>query len=700
MSDYISDSLKKFKEKKDNCLKYIDDVEAVYNDYLQDFPPSKEEEESKNKSSKTSNSSEFSLDKLGIGNFLDQLKNLRNKISTETLKIMIAGQFKAGKSTSLNALLECDVLPAYSTPCTAVITEIYYAEKPKAVIEFKPDIKEIPDDLCEKAAKHINRHKPNVPPITIDATGTSLDEIEDFRNELENYLVIPMSDKNQEDSVVESPYKLCQLYWPLELSKQGVVIIDSPGLNENQARTDTTLRYLREADMIFHVLSAQQCYGLADKSFVEQVKIVSSETPLLFMVNRFDQLNNDRERDRVKDYVRKIVSPQSTYDMEGVFFLSAQEALDGKLEHDDSKLNSSGFVDFEKKVADIINRERGKIKLGNIKVLNEKLNSIITDELPNLKTLLCKTAEELAKKLKNNEKEFKKLDEIIRRMEQTVSKGISRIERDVKGSLNNTVSDFISYDLKKVIDDTSFNISIFNKKEDSEKAGKIIGKAVDTALTNLMTEWSTTELTQIVNEEIKDIQDQIEYDLSRFSEGIAAIRKDFNLTTSQGLSFSEAGLDNFIAAGLAGGALGGIAGGIGAFVASRLLCLIGGPAGIILGLGSAIVAGLLAIFNASGAEDDFKKNAFNQIRDHLQSQKSEICDTAAKEVITKFESGTKDLVVKHKEEIEKIKSPILKAIEEAKQEEKIRMQKAEKLDVYVKRLNETLKIGKNLVNSL
>ena len=104
MSDYISDSLKKFKEKKDNCLKYIDDVEIVYNDYLQEFPPSKEEEaESKNKPSQTSNSSEFNLDKLGIGNFLEQLKNLRNKISTETLKIMIAGQFKAGKSTSLNA---------------------------------------------------------------------------------------------------------------------------------------------------------------------------------------------------------------------------------------------------------------------------------------------------------------------------------------------------------------------------------------------------------------------------------------------------------------------------------------------------------------------------------------------------------------------------------------------------------------------
>jgi len=698
MSDYISDSLKKFKEKKDNCLKYIDEVEAVYNDYLQDFPPSKEDE-SDNKSH-TSNSSEFSSEKLGIGNFIDQLKNLRNKISTETLKIMIAGQFKAGKSTSLNALLECDVLPAYSTPCTAVITEIYYAEKPKAVIEFKPDIKEIPDDLCDKAAKHINRHKPNVPPITIEATGTSPDEIEDFRNELEDYLVIPMSDKDQEDSVVESPYKLCQLYWPLELSKQGVVIIDSPGLNENQARTDTTLGYLREADMIFHVLSALQCYGLADKSFVEQVKVVSSETPLLFMVNRFDQLNKDRERDRVRDYVRKNVSPQSTYGMEGVFFLSAQEALDGKLEHDDSKLNSSGFVDFEKKVADIINRERGKIKLGNVKVLNEKLNSIITDEIPSLKTLLSKTAEELAKKLKNNDKEFKKLDEILQRMEQTVIKGIARIERDVKSGLNEKISDFISYQLKNVIDDTSFNISWLNKKEDTEKAGKIIGKAVDTALSNLMTKWSSTELPQILNEEITDIQEQVEYDLSRFSDGIEAIRKDFNLHASNGVSFSEVGSDSFIAAGIAGGLLGGVAGGVGAFVASRLLCLIGGPVGVAIGLGSAIVAGLWAMISGSGAEEDFKKNAFSEIREHLYSKKSEICETASREVKANFESATQKLVARHREEIDKIKAPILKAIEEAKKEEKVRMQKAKKLDVYIERLKETLKKGENLVCNL
>ena len=698
MSDSISESLKKFNEKKSKCLQYIDNVEAVYNDYLKEFPASADELLGRN--SNKPDSSESNLDKLGIANFIDQLKNLRNKISSETLKLMIAGQFKAGKSTSLNAILECDVLPAYSTPCTAVITEIYYAEKPKAVIEFKPDIKQIPDDLCESAAKHINKFKPNVPPITIEAKGSSPDEIDDFKNELEDYLVIPMSDKEQEDSVIESPYKLCKLYWPLELSKQGVVIIDSPGLNENQARTDTTLGYLREADMIIHVLSALQCYGESDKNFVQQVKVVSSETPLLFMVNRFDQLNKDRERERVKEYVRRNVSPQCTYNMDGVFFLSAQEALDGKLDHDDNKLHSSGFIEFEKKVADIINRERGKIKLGNVKVLNDKLKTIITDEIPNLRTLLSKTAEELAQKLKKNEKEFNKLDEIIARIEKTVLKGISRIEHDVKISLDEKLSGFILSDLQSVINGTSFEIGFWSKDEDKEKASRVIGNAVDSAMSNLMSQWTENELKHIVTDELKDIQEQIEFDISRFSEGIMVIRNDFDMQTTHSVSLSEIEAFTSFEAGIGGSVLGGVASGIGAFVATRLLGLIGGPVGVAIAIGATLLSGILAMMSASSAEDDFKKAAYEKIRDHLNSKKSEISAEASDEVKAKFESKAYELVEKHKEEIQKIKAPILKALEEAKKEEGIRKMKAAKLDVYVNRLAETLKTGESLVSNL
>ncbi len=698
MSDYISDSLKKFQEKKCNCLEYIDEVETVYNEYLKEFPDSNGEVLDTN--SHKSSSSE--LGNFEVGGFIDQLNILRNKISTETLKLMIAGQFKAGKSTSLNAILECDVLPAYSTPCTAVITEIHYAEKPKAEIEFKSDIQVIPDDLYDKAADHINKYMPNVPPITIEAKGSTPEDINEFKNDLENYLVIPMSDKEQEDSVIESPYKLCKLYWPLELFKDGVVIIDSPGLNENQARTDTTLGYLCEADMIIHVLSALQCYGQADKDFVKQVKVVSSETPLLFMVNRFDQLNTDRERERMKEYVRKNVSPQCTYNNEGVFFLSAQNALHGKLKNNDDELNSSGFIDFEKKVADIINRERGKIKLGNVKVLNEKLNSIITDEIPNLKVLLSNSAEELARKFKQNENEFKHLDEIIERIEKTVYYVVSKIEYDVKNSIEREISDFISRDLEKVINETKgIEINFWGKEESIRKSKDKLCNAVEKKLNDFLINWSKNELPNIINNQLNEFTNQIEIDMRRFSEGLTVIRNNFNLLCPS-LSMTLCGLEvsTTVGAGLSGGVWGGVVGGIVAFAARQFSFVLGGPAGVAIGIGTAVLSAINAMINHEDAAIAYKKKVLPLFRNFLQEQKHKISKQISADVKCQFSSKALELVGKQKEEINKIKNPIIKALEQIKTEEDVRKTKAEKLEFYIKRLTETLNKGENLVSAL
>src|SRR5690606_4326542 len=59
-------------------------------------------------------------------------------IQGQTLRIGIIGQVKAGKSSFLNALLfqGKDLLPKASTPMTAGLTVIGYAEKPKFKVEF------------------------------------------------------------------------------------------------------------------------------------------------------------------------------------------------------------------------------------------------------------------------------------------------------------------------------------------------------------------------------------------------------------------------------------------------------------------------------------------------------------------------------------------------------------------------------------
>jgi hypothetical protein len=69
------------------------------------------------------------------------LRNQSNRLDAERFELMVAGRFKVGKSTFLNALLASGgrvvglggasgVLPVDDLPCTAVLTRIEYADTP------------------------------------------------------------------------------------------------------------------------------------------------------------------------------------------------------------------------------------------------------------------------------------------------------------------------------------------------------------------------------------------------------------------------------------------------------------------------------------------------------------------------------------------------------------------------------------------
>ncbi len=66
-------------------------------------------------------------------------------------------------------------------------------------------------------------------------------------DKIEDYVVIPMG-KNPKDMLLESPYERVELFWPLELLKNGIEIIDSPGLNEHATRTKVTMDFISRAD--------------------------------------------------------------------------------------------------------------------------------------------------------------------------------------------------------------------------------------------------------------------------------------------------------------------------------------------------------------------------------------------------------------------------------------------------------------------
>lgn len=69
------------------------------------------------------------LNDIGLNIDGSKLVGWKNKLEDDDFKVLVIGEFKNGKSTFINSMMGSKVLPAYSTPCTAVINEVKYGER-------------------------------------------------------------------------------------------------------------------------------------------------------------------------------------------------------------------------------------------------------------------------------------------------------------------------------------------------------------------------------------------------------------------------------------------------------------------------------------------------------------------------------------------------------------------------------------------
>ena len=231
--------------------------------------------------------SRASIDKLSIKGWTEILEKLQNRIANERFKVMVLGEFKRGKSTFINALLGQEVLPAFATPCTAVINEVKWSQSKRAVLHFRDPLpKNLPSSIPVRALEHI-KHGRNgaVPPLEI-----AIDE-------LEQYVVIPDPGKDQAESVSESPYAKVELFWPLKFCENGVEIIDSPGLNEHTTRTNVTGDYLSMVDAVIFVMSCHALCSQSEVDIIDNTLIACGHEDLLFVCNRFDEIKLPSARD-------------------------------------------------------------------------------------------------------------------------------------------------------------------------------------------------------------------------------------------------------------------------------------------------------------------------------------------------------------------------------------------------------------------
>ncbi|BAF58801.1 hypothetical protein PTH_0620 [Pelotomaculum thermopropionicum SI] len=248
------------------------------------------------------------------------VKEVREKLRQDRFNLVVLGEFKRGKTTFLNALLGAEILPTAVVPLTSIITEIRYGEILKCKVCF-----------LHGGTKEIE-----------------LSEVAGYVTEEGN----PGNEKK---------VKLVQLEYPSPYLKEGVVLIDTPGVGSvYQNNTHETYNYLPKVDAAIFMLSSDQPLSQAECDFLKTIKQYSTKT--FFVLNKIDYLE-DKDRQKALDFARKILKEKAGFENVDVIPLSAKMALEGKLEGDEKKLSGSNIQEFTRTLEQFLLAEKGAAML-------------------------------------------------------------------------------------------------------------------------------------------------------------------------------------------------------------------------------------------------------------------------------------------------------------------------------------------------
>lgn len=382
------------------------------------------------------NDSSKVVSKLNMSQYQKNLDVLEAKVKKDNFKIQIVGTFKNGKSTFINSFLGEEILPAYTLPCTAVINEVKYGEHKKAVLHFcNPLPKDVRmTDIPERAYAHMKKYNMHdIPPMEIPY------------DEIESYVVIPIG-KDPEEALKESPFEKVELFWPMELLKNGVEIIDSPGLNEAEARTKVTMDYLTKADAIIFLLRVDALCSQEEMNFVEyNLKGNGFENPF-FIINRFDIINSEREKQQIKTFVYGKLKEYTTLGENGFYFVSALNALDGKVDGDSQKYQRSGMPEFEKRLSEFLTKEKGMVKLSQPA---REIKRILSTEalykiIPQQRAMLDSSLDDLKKRYENVKPKLRDLQTKKNTLEERLKLKIKMALPDIQKCVTQNFSDLAS----------------------------------------------------------------------------------------------------------------------------------------------------------------------------------------------------------------------------------------------------------------
>jgi cellulose synthase operon protein C len=269
-----------------------------------------------------------SLDRLDLMTVCEQLSVERGR----PLRVAIVGEFNAGKSTFINALIGADVAPTGILPTTATLHWLAWAPDPfvRVVLSDGPDRV-----------------------VTHQALKNTLRQIYDAG---------------------EGHVREVHICAPIERLKR-IELLDTPGFNAPQAEhADAAQRAIEQAHVVLWVVDAAQPLKDSERSVLGA--IAARGVPVQLLVNKCDRLAPGQAAS-VLAHVGASLQSLGVSSIGPVLGLSAREALTGRL-GDSQALQRSGWSEVEQLLASVIVNRSEQLRRA---ALHRKARAVAVDLL-------------------------------------------------------------------------------------------------------------------------------------------------------------------------------------------------------------------------------------------------------------------------------------------------------------------------------
>ena len=213
--------------------------------------------------------------------YAEQVAQLIDKLENNAMTVSIIGQFKRGKSSMSNAILEDTILPVGIVPITSAVTKVVYSEKKSAHVHFKNGA---------------------VEEVGLDELSRYISEQENKGNELGVEMV-----------VLGAPSKFLQ---------DGMEFVDTPGVGSfHKNNTEAAYEYMKESDGVIFLLSVDSPINQIEIDFLRNTNDFAGR--FYFAVNKTDTVA-PADLQAYIDYCRMILCELMGTDDIKIFPVSAK----------------------------------------------------------------------------------------------------------------------------------------------------------------------------------------------------------------------------------------------------------------------------------------------------------------------------------------------------------------------------------------